>query len=418
MKTCTKVALLSCLVNGCLMTVKYLLGEVSGSMALKADAVHSLADVISSLSILGGILIADRKTKTFPLGLYKVENLVSLVSSLFIFFAAYEIAHEAFHASPMETIKNPGLVIAGVISMLIAAYLYSRYEMKAGLEAGSPSLVADARHIATDMFSFLVILVAILGTQLGFPLDRYAAIVVVVLVLYMGLSILISSLKVLLDATLDYDTLNGIRTVLAGHALVKGVTALGGRSSGRYKFVEANVKVDARLLRDAHEVVSHLEEDILDRWPDIDRILIHYEPEQKESLLVAVPLAAKSSARPEIESPLSDHFAEAPMFALLRKVMRSGKVAVESFVENRFLSLERHRGVKVAEFLSELGVDEVWTRVELDGKGAGYALEALGIDVVTTKAETLCELLPEIGEEIEGPEVAWENSPSEPVEDL
>ncbi|HQN19109.1 MAG TPA: cation transporter, partial [Syntrophobacteraceae bacterium] len=80
------------------MTVKYLLGEVSGSMALKADAVHSLADVISSLSILGGILIADRKTKTFPLGLYKVENLVSLLSSLFIFFAAYEIAHEAFQA--------------------------------------------------------------------------------------------------------------------------------------------------------------------------------------------------------------------------------------------------------------------------------------------------------------------------------
>ncbi|HQN19108.1 MAG TPA: cation diffusion facilitator family transporter, partial [Syntrophobacteraceae bacterium] len=321
-------------------------------------------------------------------------------------------------ASPMETIKDPGLVVAGVVSMLIVAYLYSRYELKAGLKEGSPSLVADARHIATDMFSFLVILVAILGTQLGLSLDRYAAIVVVVLVLYMGLTILISSLKVLLDATLDYDTLNGIRTVLAGHALVKGVTALGGRSSGRYKFVEANVKVDARLLRDAHEVVSHLEEDILDRWPEIDRILIHYEPEQKESILVAVPVDAKSSARPELESLLSDHFAEAPLFALLRKEMRSGKVAVESVVENRFLSLERHRGVKVAEFLSELGVDEVWTRVELDGKGAGYALEALGIDVVTTKAETLSELLPEIGEEIEGPEIAWVDSPSDPVEDL
>ncbi len=100
MKTCVKVALLSCVVNGFLMTGKYYLGEVSGSMALKADAVHSLADVISSLSILGGILIADRKTKTFPLGLYKVENLVSLVSSLFIFFAAYEIANEAIHAGP------------------------------------------------------------------------------------------------------------------------------------------------------------------------------------------------------------------------------------------------------------------------------------------------------------------------------
>ena len=90
-----KVALLSCLVNGFLMTAKYFLGEVSGSMALKADAVHSLADVVSSLSILGGILISDRKTKTFPFGLYKVENLVALLSSFFIFFAASEIANEA-----------------------------------------------------------------------------------------------------------------------------------------------------------------------------------------------------------------------------------------------------------------------------------------------------------------------------------
>ncbi len=411
MKTCLIVALLSCLVNGFLMTAKYFLGEMSGSMALKADAVHSLADVISSLSILGGILIADRKTKTFPLGLYKVENLVSLVSSFFIFFAAYEIADEAIQAGPAEVIKNPDFVIAGVLFMLIVAYLYSRYELKAGLKAGSPSLVADAKHIATDVFSFLVILVAILGSYLGFPLDRYAAIIVVALVVYMGLSILISSLKVLLDATLDYTTLDGIRAVLAGHPLVTGVTALGGRSSGRYKFVEANVKVDARLLRDAHEVVSHLEEDILDRWPEIDRILIHYEPEQKESILVAVPVDVVSEAQPDLDSPLSEHFGEAPFAALLRKTMRSGKLTFETFVENRFRSQERHRGVKAAELLAELGVDEVWTRVPLEGKGAGYALEALGIDVRTTEATTLRELLPASNEDTETLETTSEESP-------
>ena len=64
-------------------------------------------------------------------------------------------------------------MIAGIVFMLSVAWLYSRYELKAGLKAGSPSLVADAKHIATDMFSFLVILVAIVGTYLGFPLDRY-----------------------------------------------------------------------------------------------------------------------------------------------------------------------------------------------------------------------------------------------------
>jgi len=405
MKDCARIAVLSCLVNGFLMGGKYFLAQISGSIALRADAVHSLADVVSSLSILGGILISDRKTRTFPHGLYKVENLVSLVSSFLIFFAAYEIGKEAVHAGHAGVIRNVGPVVAGVIFMVILACLYSRYELKAGLKRGSPSLVADARHFAADMFSFLVLLLAILGTHLGFPLDRYAAIVVVALVAYMGLSILIGSLKVLLDATLDYPTLDGIRAVLASHPLVKGVTALGGRSSGRYKFVEANVKVDARLLRDAHSVVSHLEEDILDRWPDIDRILIHYEPEQKEFVFAAAAVDAAGEVPRELETPLSEHFGEAPGFVLLRKDVRNGRVVVETLIDNHSHNLERHRGVKTAELLAERGIDEVWTRVPLAGKGAGYALEALGIDVVVTEAKTLGDLLSEIAEDSGGLEV-------------
>ena len=296
-------------------------------------------------------------------------------------------------------IKNLGPVIAGVIFMLIVAYFYSRYELKAGLKAGSPSLVADAKHISTDMFSTLLILVAIFATHLGFPLDRYAAILVVALVLYMGLTILISSLKVLLDATLDYTTLNEIGAVLASHPNVKSVTSLGGRSSGRYKFVEANVKVDARLLRDAHAVVSHLEEEILDRWPDIDRILIHYEPEPKECIHIAAPVNAPAGIGPGLDALLSEHFGEAPLFAVLKKERHTGNVALETFIENTSRTLERQRGVKAAEFLSEMGIDEVWTRVTLDGKGAGYALVALGIDVLTTEATTLRELISEIAQE-------------------
>ena len=399
MKIYVKVALLSCLVNGFLMCVKYFLGEVSGSMALKADSVHSLADVVSSLSILGGIVISDYKTKTFPLGLYKVENFMALLSSFFIFFAAYEIADDAIHAGPTGTIKNLGPVIVGVIFMLFVAYFYSRYELKAGLKAGSPSLVADAKHITTDICSSLIILVAILATRLGFALDKYAAIIVVALVLYMGLTILVSSLKVLLDATLDYSTLNEIRAVLVSNTHVKNVTSLGGRSSGRYKFVEANVKVDARLLRDAHTVVSHLEEEILDRWPNIDRILIHFEPEEKKCIHIAAPVNITVGIEQGLNSLLAEHFGEASFFAILKNEIHTGNVTIESFIENTFRTLERQRGVKAAELLAGRGIDEVWTRVALEGKGAGYALEALGIDILTTEAITLGELIYEIVQE-------------------
>ena len=389
---------MSCLVNGFLMSAKYFLFEMSGSMALKADAVHSLADVTASLSILGGILIADRKTKTFPFGLYKVENFVSLIASFFIFFAAYEIAGEAIRAGDLGAVRNCGPVIAGMLCILIVTYGFSRYELKVGIKAGSPSLMADARHVATDMLSSLVILLALSGTHLGLPLDRYAAALVVVLVVYMGLTILIGSVRVLLDATLDDAALNEIRAALSSHPLVKSVDSLEGRSSGRYKFVEANLKVEARLLRDAHAVVSHLEEEILDCRPDIDRILIHYEPEQKQYHKIAAPVNAIEGIRPGLDSPLSEHLGDARSFAVLRKEVSTGHVVLETFVANEFRNLERRRGVRIAEFLADLGIDEVWTRATLDAKGAGYALEALGIDIHTTDSTTLRELISQTAE--------------------
>lgn len=397
MKTYAKVALFSCILNGVLMAVKYTLGEVSGSLALKADAIHSLADVVSSFSIFAGILIADRKTSTFPRGLYKVENLVALLSSFFIFFAAYEIVSQAFSGQDLGPLRNLPLVTGGIFAIVAIAYLFSRYELKVALESGSPSLVADAKHVVTDVLSSLVVLVAVLGAYFGYALDRFVALIVAVLVVRMGFTILVDSLKVLLDATLDYDTLHGIREVLESHPMVTRVTSLGGRNSGRYRFVEAEVRLDARLLRDAHNAVSHLEEEILDRWPEIDKILIHYEPEQKDVIRIAAPL--ETGSEPGVQSRLSDHFGEAPSFALLEKKIANGKADVQAFLANPFCQLERHKGVKVAEWLAENGVDEVRTRVDLDGKGSGYALEALGVDAFMTNAATVNELLSEIGQD-------------------
>ncbi|RLB08221.1 MAG: hypothetical protein DRG50_00350 [Deltaproteobacteria bacterium] len=77
-----KIALLSITLNAFLTVIKYLLAFFSGSVALMADAVHSLTDVISSASVLMGIRLSKRRSRSFPYGLYKVENLVSLAMSL------------------------------------------------------------------------------------------------------------------------------------------------------------------------------------------------------------------------------------------------------------------------------------------------------------------------------------------------
>ncbi len=391
-----RVAIYSCLLNATLSGVKYFLGELSGSQALKADAVHSLADLVASLSILVGIVISQRKTRTFPHGLYKVENLVALLCSFFIFFAAYEIGREALLGEPVRDIRGVPIVIAGILAIMGSVYLFSRYELKVGTEARSPSLVADAKQLRTDLLSYLVILGGIVATHLGFPVDRYVAIFVVILIVRMGYEILVESLKVLLEATLDYQTLDGVRKIVERRPEVKEVEEIGGRNSGRFKFIEITLTTDLKLLHKAHALTEELESEILEQFPNIDRILIHYEPQHKEEWLIVTPVSEPDGARLDEDSRLAEHFGGADYFAFLAQNTKDGSVKIKEFLANPYKHLQRKKGLKVAEFLKKQGTDQLFTRSELEGKGSGYALAGMAVDLSTTDAETVGQLADEL----------------------
>jgi predicted Fe-Mo cluster-binding NifX family protein len=278
--------------------------------------------------------------------------------------------------------------------------VFSRYELKIGLEVGSPSLVADAKHVSTHILASSVILFGILGTYWGYPIDRYVAMLVAVLVAYTGAQILIEAVKVLLEATLDYPTLDAIRKILENQDHVKKILSIGGRNSGRFKFVEISLSTDLKLLSEAHEHTSEIEEEILDLYPSIDKILIHYEPEHRDIELIAAPLDVSDDGISNQQSQLSKHFGETPCFAIIERNSSLKTVSIKSYQKNTFKDLERKKGVKAAEMLAGLEVDEVRSPLTLDGKGAGYALEALQIKVVATSAQTLGDLVTELKQEL------------------
>ena len=277
-KSFAYVALLSAGFHIILVVLKYGLGILSGSIALRADAFHSLADVLSSLGIFAGIKISERKSKTFPYGLYKVENLAALLTSVFIFFAAYEIIKEVIQSDPAAVVSNVHIAVLGLLFIVVLIFLFSRYEIKIGEKVGSPSLIADAKHIGTDLISTGGILIGLVISLWKWNVDRYIAVVIVVLVARLGWTILADSVKVLLDASIKNEMLEDIRKVFYNFSPVKDVVRLSGRCSGRYKFVEAEIIVDTERLQDAHDISSSIEEEIYDCFPEVDKLLIHYEP--------------------------------------------------------------------------------------------------------------------------------------------
>ncbi len=272
-----KISLFSVGINLLLSVLKIAGGKLSGSAALTADGVHSLSDLAASLSVYAGIVISNKKSESFPMGLYKVENLVALVSAFAIFFAGYEIAKDVFFGESMM-IKNLPVAVGVIALTVLITYLYSHWEKKMAIELNSPSLMADAEHIKTDFYTALVVLVGVLGQYFGYPvIEKIAVAIVVYFIFHSGFEILKDAIKVLLDASVDKDTIEKIRLILSEESMISKVINIYGRNAGSFKFIQLDLDLSTDSLKEAHTFAHQLEKKIKEQMPFVEKVIIHYE---------------------------------------------------------------------------------------------------------------------------------------------
>jgi len=378
MESSEKTAWLSILTNLLLVGIKTAVAFLSGSLAVTADAVHSLSDAVSSVIVLIGIKISGRPARGFPYGLYKIENLVAMVTSVLILFAGYEIMKAVFFGSERPLPTKIPLAATGIIATIVITWLFSRYELKKGKETGSPSLIADARHIWTDMLSSLVILLALLGSAIGFAMDKYAAVIVVLFIARSAIVIFLDSARVLLDASLDYSSLTRIREIVLADPRVAEVQNVWARNAGRYKFIELELILRVKELEKGHRITEEIENRVKMEIAQVDRVLIHYQPPPQELVTVGIPLA-------DDKLTISEHFGEAPFFRLLSLKCTEGKITEENVLKNPFLSEEKAKGIKVATWLLEKGMNILLANHDQSGKGPGFVLGNGGAEILLTK---------------------------------
>ncbi|MCD6281935.1 MAG: cation diffusion facilitator family transporter [Deltaproteobacteria bacterium] len=385
-----KVAILSICVNLTLFLVKYIFALFSGSIALKAESFHSLADVVASSTVFMGLILSKRRTKSFPYGLFKVENMVSLLVAFAILYAAYEIVKEVLGGGTGLP-HNVAPAVASVFFVITIAFLFSRYEAKVGMEIGSPSLKADAEHIRVDVLANMVVLVGLLSSYAGVNIDRAAALVVVVFISISGIRVLVDGARVLLDASLDYKTLSTAEKLIASEPQVVEIKDLTGRSSGRYKFIESTIVLKTHDLDKAHFIATRIEENIKEQIKNVDRVLIHYEPTSREHLVYAAPVEDKERLE------ISLHFGEAPCFVLAKVHIKDKKIVETRVIENPFIKIAESKGILVAEFLVKQSVDVVITRESFGGKGPFYVFSSASVEMVSTDKTTFMDALESMG---------------------
>jgi cation diffusion facilitator family transporter len=381
-----KVAALSILVNVILLAIKYVFAVISGSAALAADAIHSSSDVMASITVFAGLKISKRKSKRFPYGLYKVENLVSLIVAIAILFAGYEIARSALFGKGESELRFIPLAIIAEVMVIIITLSFSIYAVRKGKEIGSPSIVADGKHVRTDMLSSVAVMVGLIGNYFGVNLDRVAVFVVLLFIAHAGIMILVDAIRVLLDASLDFETMDKVKSAILSEPKVKEIRSLTGRNSGSYKFIEADVVLNVRELEKAHSISKSIESAIKKEIANVDNVLLHYEPIHKDIITYALPLQSA-------EGIISQHFGESPYFQLISVKADDKSVKKREIISNPFLSVERGKGILVAELLVKRDIDVLILKEKFEGKGPEYALSDSGIDVIITDLNTVDEAL-------------------------
>ncbi len=375
-------------VNVVLAAINAGIAFASGSLAVEAEMVHNLVDLLTAVGVLIGLKLSTRKSKDFPYGMYKLENMVAVGLAGMIFVTAYEIARDALFTPAREATVDPWMLV-GVVVATVIPLVFSYFELRAGQAANSPALIADAKEYRAHVFTTGVVFAALVAQWFDFPLDRIAALIIVVAVVKTGWDLLADGMRVLLDASLDPDTLLQIREIIVAEPAVAELKWVTGRNAGRFRFVEAEATLRVRDLEKANAAVHRVETQIRQAVPHVERVLIHAEPMERTHLLYAVPLTDPGGG-------VSRHFGEAPYFALLKVRLADGVVESQQTLANPHLEQEKAKGIRVAEWLVDQKVDVVLLQENLRGKGPAYVFGDAGVEIELVETATLAEALEQI----------------------
>ncbi|WP_417677876.1 cation diffusion facilitator family transporter [Pseudodonghicola sp.] len=286
MNRTTILALGSLFVGITVLGIKILAWKMTGSVALMSDALESIVNVATAAAALLAVIYASRPPDAnHPYGHHKAELFSAVLEGVMIVAAALAILHEAWGAffAP-RVIEAPvaGLLVNGAASMLNAFWCWML--INEGRKLRSPALVADGKHLRTDVISSIgVAFGVVIAVVTGLPwLDPLMAVLVALNILWAGWGVMRQSVGGLMDESLPEDMLEEIRKVIATEATgAYQAHDLRTRQAGSAIFIEFHLVVPGdSTVHEAHEVCDRVEA-ALDRLLPGSITTIHVEPEEK-----------------------------------------------------------------------------------------------------------------------------------------
>lgn len=266
------------------ITLKVGAWQLTGSVGLLSDALESGVNLVAAVVALIALTIAAREPdEEHAYGHGKAEYFSSGVEGGLIILAAVGIFISAIPRliHPQE-IDRVGIGLAVAIVAAIINGLVGWRLLIAARQTRSIVLRADAHHLFTDVWTSVgvVAAVAIVSVTSWLRLDAIIAMVIGVNIIFTGYKLVNDSIHGLLDTAIPAEDLEKVERVLRDYRLEHDIHthALRTRESGTRRFVSMHVLVPGDwTIRQGHEVVQQLEQDIRDALPETT-VFTHLEP--------------------------------------------------------------------------------------------------------------------------------------------
>ena len=271
-------------INGGLSLVKLVTGVAGNSYALIADAIESLGDVLSSIIVWSGFVIASKPPdENHPYGHGKAEPLAALAVSVMLISAAGLIAFQAAHGIRMEHESPAPYTLIVLLMVIVIKEATYRYESGVARAIESTAIAADAWHHRGDALTSLAagigITIALVGGKGYESADDWAALAACSIILFNGLRFARFSIHELMDTVPKTTAAVAIEEAAAGVQGAKRVEKVLVRKMGSRLYVDLHLEVDPAIsVLQAHEIAHHVKNAIIKTRPEVADVLVHVEP--------------------------------------------------------------------------------------------------------------------------------------------
>jgi cation diffusion facilitator family transporter len=400
------VAAASVLAAVFLAATKLVIGLLTGSLGILAEAAHSALDLVAAVITLFAIRVSDRPAdETHLYGHGKVENLSALAETMLLLLTCVWIIYEAIHRLFFVTVDvDPSLWAFLVMGMsIVVDFSRSRALARVAKKYRSQALEADALHFSTDIWSSAVVIVGLALVRIGEyrggdnsffeRADAIAALVVSVIVIYVSFRLGRRAVDALLDHA-PQGMVEQLERAVRGVDGIRRITRTRVRDVGSRVFVDMNIDVPRYLsFEESHEVTRKAQLAVHNIVPEADVVVDTNPIAEDEGILERIQSVA-SREHVSIHN-VTTHWTESGIWINLDLEVDPG-LSFEAAHEQA-TNLETRLRTELIQIDASTSVAEINAHIEPRGRepGIGAQLDPAEAQPYTERMEAISDELPQ-----------------------